>query len=112
MKLWEVIKELMEHPHQVFESDLLENKGWKARMKVERGASRYFKFEVFNGTRLIDQSCNGGALNGNIALDLDWQLVRHPVTWQEAIKAWAEGKTVIVENTCDKRKYDGKKELF
>ena len=94
MKLWEVIKELTEHPHQVFESDLLESKGWKARMKVERGASRYFCFEVFDGERLIDQSLNGGAFNGNVSMDLDWQLVRQPVTWQEAIQAWVDGKKV------------------
>ena len=112
MKLWEVIKELTEHPHQVFETDLLESKGWKARMKVERGASRYFCFEVFDGERLIDQSLNGGAFNGNVSMDLDWRLVKQPVTWQEAIQAWAQGKTVIVENTCDKRKYDGKKNFF
>lgn len=38
--------------------------------------------------------------------------VKKPVTWQEAILAWAEGKTIIVENTCDKRKYDGKKNFL
>ena len=91
MKLWEVIKELTEHPHQVFESDLLESKGWKARMKVERGASRYFCFEVFDGERLIDQSLNGGAFNGNVSMDLDWQPVPQPVTWQEAFQAWIDG---------------------
>ena len=97
MKLWEVIKELTDDPHQVFESDLLESKGWKARMKVKRGISRYFCFEVFDGERLIDQSLNGGAFNGNVSMDLDWQLVKQPVPWQEAIQAWAEGKKVTAK---------------
>ena len=30
----------------------------------------------------------------------DWTLVREPVTWQEAIQAWIDGKTVKVE--CSK----------
>ena len=63
-------------------------------MRVDTGFSRYFRFEVFNGARLIDQSHNGGAFNGNVALDLDWQLVRQSVTWQEAIEAWGEGHTI------------------
>jgi hypothetical protein len=27
-------------------------------------------------------------------IKMDWQLVRTPVTWQEAIQAWVDGKTV------------------
>ena len=97
MEYWEVVKELKEDPKKKFEAKL-ESKDWTVRMSVDTGFSRYFKFEVFNGARLIDQSCNGGAFNGNVALDLDWQLVRQPVTWQEAIQAWADGKTIKCEH--------------
>ena len=103
MKLWEVIKELTEDPTKKFEAKLLESKDLMAYMRVDTGFSRYFKFEVFDGKRLIDQSLNGGAFNGNVALDLDWQLVRHPVTWQEAIQAWADGKVVYVKNKAGGR---------
>ena len=27
----------------------------------------------------------------------DWELVRTPVTWQEAIQAWVDGKTIRIE---------------
>ena len=96
MEYWEVVKELKEDAKKKFEAKL-ESTGWTVRMSVDTRLSRYFMFVVFNGARLIDQSCNGGAFNGNVALDLDWQLVRQPVTWQEAIQAWMEGNRVTVE---------------
>ena len=96
MKLWEAMWLLEENPTNVYEAQLSYH-GWTAQMRVSTGPSRYFKFEVFNGAILIDQSHNGGAFNGNVALDLDWRLVRQPVTWQEAIQAWMEGNRVTVE---------------
>ena len=36
-------------------------------------------------------------LNQRIRRDRDWQLVREPVTWQEAIQAWIDGKTIKCE---------------
>ena len=105
MKLWEVIKELTEDPTKKFEAKLLESKDWMAYMMVDTGFSRYFKFEVFNGERLIDQSLDGGAFNGNVALNLDWQLVKQPVTWQEAIQAWADGKVVSYKYSYNEMMY-------
>ena len=96
MEYWEVVKELKEDAKKKFEAKL-ESTDWTVRMSVDTGFSRYFKFAVFNGARLIDQSHNGGTFNGNVALDLDWQLVRQPVPWQEAIQAWVEGKRVTLE---------------
>ena len=32
--------------------------------------------------------------NENVALNLPWQLVQQPVTWEEAIEAWVDGKKV------------------
>ena len=96
MKFWEVLKELTEDPMRVFEAEL-DSKGWRVRIEVDTVLSRYFNFEVFNGARLIDQSCNGGAFNGNVSMDLDWQLVRQPVTWQEAILEFSKGNKVHVK---------------
>lgn len=92
MKLWEVMRLLEENPADVYEARL--NKGWKVRMTVEKGFSEYYKFEVFNGKKLMDQSLGGGRFNGNVALELDWQLVRQSVPWQEALQAWADGKKI------------------
>ena len=63
------------------------------------------------GGRLVDQSLGGGAFNGNVALDLDWQLVRQPVPWQEAIQAWYEGKKVVWEDDTDRRVFREKRWL-
>ena len=93
MKFWEVLKALDENPEKVFESQ--RSGGRKARMTVEPEFSGFYKFEVFKGKELLAQSL-GGAFNGNVALDFDWQLVRQPVSWQEAIQAWSVGKRVKV----------------
>ena len=102
MKLWEVIKELTEDPTKKFESKLVSKDGTVC-MRVDTRLPRYFKFEVFNGKKLIDQSLGSGAFNGNVALGLDWQEVKQPVTWQEAIQAWADGKKVYVVNKAGGR---------
>lgn len=94
MKYWQVVKELEENPSKVFEAWIDGREGWKVRMRVERGVSRYFYFEVFNGESVVDQSLGGGAFNGNLSMGLDWYEVRQSVTWQEAIQAWADGKKV------------------
>ena len=109
MKLWEVIKELTEDSTKKFEAKLLESKDCIVRMRVVTGFSRYFKFEVFDGKRLIDQSLAGGRFNGNVAFGLDWQEVKQPVTWQEAIQAWADGKKVAWEEDADRRVFDRNK---
>ena len=105
MKLWEAMRLLEEDPAKVCEANQ-QCKGLTVRMRVDAGFAKYFKFEVFNGARLIDQSLGGGAFNGNVALDLDWQLVRQPVTWQEAIQAWADGKKVSYKYSYNEVMYE------
>lgn len=92
MKYWEVVKELTEDPTKKFEAKL--SSRWTLRMSVNTAISSYFRFDIFYDGKLIDQSSDRGAFNGNVSLDDEWQLVRQPVTWQEAIRAWAEGKTI------------------
>ena len=108
MKLWEVMRLLEENPKKRFEATL-DCTSNIARMSVEKGVSRYFKFEVFDGSRRIEQSYNAGAFNGNVSLDLDWHEVKQLVTWQEAIQAWADGKKVVWEEDADRRVFDRNK---
>ena len=92
MKLYEAMKLLDENQRDVYEAKM--NYGFKVRMTVKQGSGVYYYFEVFKEERLVDPSLGSGAFNGNAALNLDWQLVRQPVTWQEAIEAWADGKKI------------------
>lgn len=77
MKLWEVMRFLEENPTDVYEAQL-NDWGGKARITVKAGYSKYYyKFEIFDGERrLVDQS-------QPFELDLDWQLVRQPVSGNE-----------------------------
>lgn len=45
--------------------------------------------DSWNGNRLLDET-----VLDCFRLHYDWQLVRTPVTWQEALQAWVDGKTV------------------
>ena len=46
-----------------------------------------------------------GSLHGNLSTLDNWQLVRQPVTWQEAIEAWADGKTIKTQSDDGIRTY-------
>ena len=81
MKILDVIKNLTKNTSETFESN-----GWKAH--IENGAI------VFDNDKYPIIEIN---LNDN------WQLVKQPVTWQEAIQAWADGKRVTLK--LDRREY-------
>ena len=94
MKLWEVIKALTEDPTKKFERKD-RYKHWVMGTDVVGGAisgSTYYFMLDCDGE---DSYGDAGKFNGNLANNEDdWQLVRQPVTWQEAIQAWADGKAI------------------
>lgn len=72
MKLWEVLKALDENPKKRFKSVNYNQE----EIIISMGADCYdLPFRVIDSDR-------------------DWQEVKQPVTWQEAIQAWADGDTV------------------
>jgi hypothetical protein len=92
MKLWEVLKALEENPEKKFETD---SGKFKSIFSAKGG---FFHLDVYNDGRLIPQEYGGGAFNGNVCLGKEWQEIKQPVTWQEAIEAWANGKTIRCED--------------
>jgi hypothetical protein len=83
-KTWEIIKMLSENPNLRFKA-----------MPYSEDKTFFDEACLVNGVL-----CWGGnkAYPLQIAIgkyDIDWQLVETPVTWQEALQAWAEEKTVI-----------------
>ena len=106
MKQWEVMRLLEENPAKVYEAKM--KRDYIARMRVNDG---YYRFEIFNGGELVGQYRGDGAFNGNARLNLDWHEVKQPVTWQEAIQAWVDGKKVVWEEDAERRVFDRNKSL-
>ena len=82
MKLWEVIKELTEDPAKVFTDGngnclKFTDEGLLAWHRLNGDFSGLYTFHRCDPTK--------------------WELLKQPVTWQEAIQAWAAGKIVSVE---------------
>lgn len=88
MKLWEVIKALTEDPTKKFE---ISDEGGGERIGSD--GNRLWYSRTDNGI-----SSSGAVLEDNVDLNNNnWQLVRKPVTWQEAIQAWVAGRIVSVK---------------
>jgi len=82
MKLWEVIKEIEKDKNKVFES----TDYGRVRLK---SVGRQEHLTIENAS----QNSSGVFIN----FDRDWKEVKQSVTWQEAIEAWVNGKTIRVE---------------
>lgn len=97
MKLSEAIAKLESVRTAQLEATLFGGK--RAVLYYEEG---YFMIDIYtdNGYK-IDSWRADGAFNGNVRIDLDWQ---EPVTWQEALQAWARGK--VVKARTDHRNYE------
>lgn len=86
MKYWEIVKILTENPTLSGVAVI--------------GSTRYEIYVDDSGTlqsatHYLELGTNGTSIGkaGNIDFD-GWEIVKQPVTWQEAIQAWAEGKTI------------------
>lgn len=91
MKLWEVLKALEENPKKVFDSTY-----WVKRHLLRVDENGFMHLDVYDiSKKLINCELGGGNFNGNIHVNkMDWQEVKQPVTWQEALEAWANGGKV------------------
>ena len=99
MKQWEVMRLLEENPTKVYEARLARNP-WVARIRVENGCYKVTGHDANDGDEIIQ------SLSKEMAtLDLNWHEVKQPVTWQEAIQAWADGKKVSYKYPDDKTMY-------
>ena len=93
MKLWEVLKALEENPKRKFEYGNVDRFYTMGIHKVY--GESYFQLTAVNeeGKNISDLA--SGQFDGNFTLDNDWQEIKQPVTWQEAIEAWAtKGKDI------------------
>ena len=86
MKLWEVLKELDENPNKRFKSVNYNQE----EIIISMGTGCYdLPFRVLDSNR-------------------DWQEIKQPVTWQEAIEAWANGKTIKCVHYGENYAFEGR----
>lgn len=92
MKLCEVLKELEENRDKKYK---MVSKFGKIH-EIGLDNNGYYAFSsIFYGKNIDDKP--SGGFSGNVHRDADWQEVKQPVTWQEAIEAWANWKTIKCE---------------
>jgi len=67
--------------------------------EMENGSIKTYEATTATGTKIKMQKTEEGYLSlaGFLSLDFDWKPVPELVTWQEAIQAWADGKTIRLE---------------
>ena len=87
MKLWEVLKALDENPKKVFECD--------TGSRIKFFDNKLYWYDKHNNPKeafeIRDKRSRPGVCHNTGDF---WQEIIQPVTWQEAIEAWANGKTV------------------
>lgn len=84
MKTWEMIKELTENPNKKFKN---KKDGYKVQM-----INGLLVYPFYNSEHELQSS--DWFLVADNALEMEWKEVKEPVTWQEAIEAWIDGKTI------------------
>ena len=107
MKLWEVLKELEENRDKKYKTV---SKFGKIH-EIGLYNDGYYAFSsIFNGKNIDDKP--GGGFGGNIYQEADWQEIKQPVTWQEAIEAWMNGEPIkcVLEESVSV--FDGEKINF
>lgn len=94
MKLYQAMKLLDEDSTRKFEC---QDRGKKWLLYTEVGTITglvYYQLDCWDNNGELKTGTAFGSLHGNLTTSDNWQLVRQPVSWQEAIQAWADGKKV------------------
>lgn len=96
-KTWEVVKMLTENPELVF---VRPSDGVRTMLgdKIHAGEiiGKYLKQTDGESIRLSDE----------------WEVVPQPASFMEAVKAYEEGKTIIVSHNCHNHTYSMQNHMF
>lgn len=97
MKTWEMIKEISENKEKKFKNSMGNIVGLN-----KTGRLSWLEKGNNNGDPLVFGSCDAWP-----NLNIEWELVREPVDFMTAVKAFSEGKPVICESSSfGKRRYN------
>jgi len=108
MKLWEVIKALEENSKKVFEVE--GSPSHRIGFSDEGTLSWLNPYGEDNCDFSIATYDNNKYGSDNI--HTDWQEVKQPVPWQEAIEAWKDGKTIYSYNPQNHNSYPKDKQIL
>ena len=105
MKLWEVMRLLEEDPSRKFEYQDNQKK-WLLYADAGCYDDRvFYMLDCWDNKGELKTGHRFGSLHGNLSTADNWQLVKQPVTWQEAIQAWADGKKVSYKYSYNEMMY-------
>ena len=102
MKLWEVLRELHEDPKKKFENDLGNVIGFYDGVLSwlpTKDNNRVAHFIAWDERSGLD----GNVISTNVG-DI-WHELKQPVSWQEALEAWINGKRVVCKLNEDTYSY-------
>ncbi len=101
MKLWEVFKALEENPKRVFgyfDGTTIH----KIYMEDYDGDGEFYYHHKAKCKDGKPAQYGAAQFSGNFERVSNWHEVKQPVSWQEALQAWIDGKTIkVVSNNFD-----------
>lgn len=105
MKTWEMIRELAKNPKKQFKNQ----EGDK--VIVDNGVVKFSNGEIFE---LNFKGYNANYYFSRVGTidNYEWEEVKQPVSWQEAIEAWLNGKDIYYTFNDSKTFIEGDKIYF
>ena len=95
MKLWEAMKLLEEDPTRKFEHQD-DRKKWILYADVCYDDLVFYQLDCWDSKGELRTGDAFGSLHDNLTTSDNWQPVKQPLTWHEAIQEFAKGKKVII----------------
>ena len=110
MKLWEVLKALDENPWKVFSATSGDS---YLELSADIDHLKDFGYTFLDVVTTCEvEGRVKHALSCLGKLSADWREVKRPVTWQEAIQAWSDGKKVVWEEDKVVWEEDAERRVF
>ena len=100
MKLWEAMRLLEEDPSRKFEHQD-DQKKWLLYADAGCYDDRvFYMLDCWDNKGELKTGHRFGSLHGNLSTADNWQPVKQPATWQEAILEFSKGNKVVVKFNC------------
>ena len=99
MRIWDAMELLDKDPSRKFEYQDDKKKWLLYAEEASYDDLVFYRLDCWDNKGELMTGTVFGGLDGNLTTSDNWQPVREPITWQEAIQAWADGKMVAYSYT-------------